>query len=159
MSQTERRPLKFESLQEAVTDAENLLTNGYEKAGNWDLAQCSHHLALWMSYPIEGFPKMGFPMNFIAWMMRHTIGPRWIGKIIDSGNWPTNSPTDQRTVATPGGNDAEAVAELKAAVDQLLKHDGPLHPSPAFGMMEKERLIELHKSHTAHHLGFLIPKS
>ncbi|MEZ6047723.1 MAG: DUF1569 domain-containing protein [Planctomycetaceae bacterium] len=159
MSTPNRRPLKFESLHDAVTESERLLAAGYTSAGNWNLAQCCHHLSLWMTYPMDGFPKLPFPMNLFAWTMRHTIGPRWIAKIIDSGEWPVGTPTDKRTIAPPGGNDAEAVAELKESVDRLLNHKGPLHPSPLFGMLEKERLIELHKLHTAHHLGFLIPQS
>ena len=53
----ERRKLTFASLDEVAADAENLLAKGYDKAGNWDLAQVAGHVAEWMRFPIEGFPK------------------------------------------------------------------------------------------------------
>ena len=40
-----RRELRFDSLDEVVRDAEHLLAVGYDRAGNWDLAQCCGHLA------------------------------------------------------------------------------------------------------------------
>lgn len=38
----ERRKLRFERLEDAVADAENLLARGYHKTGNWDLTPCCH---------------------------------------------------------------------------------------------------------------------
>ena len=53
-----RRPLKFDSLDAVVRDAENLLASGYDRAGNWDLAQVCGHLAEWLRFPMDGFPKV-----------------------------------------------------------------------------------------------------
>jgi hypothetical protein len=154
----ERRKLTFATLGEAVADAENLLAKGYERAGNWDLAQCCHHLVAVMTYPMDGFPRFGFPMNVGVWFLRVTVARRWLRKVLTSGVWPTGTPTDRRTVRPPGGNDAEAVALLKRAVERLLTHTGPLHASPLFGMLDQETLVKLHRIHTAHHLSFLVPK-
>ena len=38
-------PARRSNLDEVVRDAEILLAKGYEKAGQWDLAQCANHLA------------------------------------------------------------------------------------------------------------------
>jgi hypothetical protein len=154
----ERRQLAFASLDEAVRDAEHLLANGYEKTGNWDLTQCCHHLAEVMTYPIDGFPRFPFPMNVGAWLLKATVARRWLRKVLDSGVWPTGTPTDQRTVPAAGGSDAEAVAKLRRAVGRLLAHTRPLHPSPLFGMLDQETLVKLHRIHTAHHLSFLVPR-
>ena len=53
----ERRKLDVRHARRGRRDAENLLAKGYDKAGNWDLAQVRGHLAEWMRFPIEGFPK------------------------------------------------------------------------------------------------------
>lgn len=159
MNQSHRRPLKFETLEEAVRDAEMLLAQGYEKAGQWDLAQCCHHLAEWMKFPLDGFPRLPFPMNLMAPVLRRTVAPGMLKKILDSGEFPAGGPTDRQTIPSAGGNDAEGVAQLKHAVHRLLNHEGPLQPSPLFGMLDKETLIRLHRIHTAHHLSFLIPKT
>ncbi|MBO0701108.1 MAG: DUF1569 domain-containing protein, partial [Zavarzinella sp.] len=69
-----RRPLVFNTLDEIVRDAEALLAKGYDKAGNWDLAQVAGHVANWMTYPIDGFPKAPVPIRAMLWALRKTIG-------------------------------------------------------------------------------------
>jgi hypothetical protein len=155
----ERRQLRFATLDEAVRDAENLLAKGYDRAGNWDLTQCCHHLAVLMGWPIDGFPPFVFPRNVGVWLLRKTVAPVWLKKVLDTAVWPTGTPTDERTLPTAGGNDAEAVTELRQAVERLLAHTGPLQPSPLFGMLDKDTLVRLHCIHTAHHLSFLVPKA
>ena len=154
----QRRRLRFTTLDEAVRDAEHLLANGYVKTGNWDLAQCCHHLSEVMTYPMDGFPRFAFPLNVGTWLLKVTVARRWLRRVLESGVWPTGTPTDQRTVPAAGGDDAAAVARLKEAVGRLLAHAGPLHASPLFGMLDKETLVRLHRIHTAHHLSFLVPK-
>lgn len=154
----ERRKLRFDHLEEAVQDAENLLQQGYEQAGNWDLSQCCHHLAVLMEYPIDGFPAMPFPLNIVGRVLKHTFARGMLQKVLDSGVWPEGTPTDKRTVPNSGGNDAEAVEHLRQATTQLINHTGPFQPSPLFGDLDKETLLKLHRIHTAHHLSFLVPK-
>ena len=156
---TRRRQLRFATLDEAVRDAEHLLSKGYDRVGNWDLAQCCHHLAVLMAYPIDGFPKFRFPLSVACWLLKHTVASGQLQKVLDCGAWPTGTPTDKRTVQSAGGSDAEAVARLGRAVERLLAHEGPLRPSPLFGMLDKETLVKLHRVHTAHHLSFLLPRS
>jgi len=153
-----RRDLKFDTLDEAVRDAENLLARGYERAGNWDLAQCCHHLAVLMRWPIDGFPPMSLPRRVVARLLKWTIARRWLRRVLESGVWPIGTPTDERTFPPPGCTDAEAMAMLRDAVGRLLAHEGPFQESPLFGMLDKETLIKLHCIHTAHHLSFLVPK-
>ena len=154
MSTVQRRRLRFATLDEAVRDAEQLSANGYEKAGNWDLSQCCHHLTEVMTYPMDGFPRTPFPQNVAAWVLKQTVARRWLNKVLESGGWPTGP-----TVPAAGGDDADAVARLRRAVGRLLAHAGPLHPSPLFGMLDKETLVKLHRIHTAHHLSFLVPRA
>ena len=151
----ERRQLRFASLDEAVRDAEHLLQRGYGKVGNWDLAQCCHHLAVLMEYPIDGFPRFPFPLNAGCWLLKHTVAPGRLKKVLESGVSPARIPTDKRTVPSTGGSDAEAITRLKQAVDRLLAHTGSFQPSPLFGILDKETLVRLHRIHTAHHLSFL----
>lgn len=153
-----RRQLKFATLDDAVRDAERLLANGYERAGTWDLSQCGHHLAAVMTFPLDGFPPFRFPMNVGVWILKVTWARRWLRRVLESGVWPTGTPTDERTVPAAGGDDAAEVARLKSAVERLLSHTGPLHPSPLFGTLDRESLVKLHRIHTAHHLSFLVPK-
>ncbi|HEX6983723.1 MAG TPA: DUF1569 domain-containing protein, partial [Planctomycetaceae bacterium] len=71
-----RRTLVFHDLDDAVRDAESLLAGGYDRAGNWDLAQTCGHLVEWMSYPIDGYPRPPALLRPVFWAVRKTIGPR-----------------------------------------------------------------------------------
>jgi hypothetical protein len=153
-----RRELKFATLDEAVRDAEILLARGYDRAGNWDLAQCCHHLAVLMAWPIDGFPQMAWPRRAAACLLKRTIARRWLRKVLESGVWPAGTPTNERTFPVPGFTATEAVVMLGRAVDRLVTHAGPLREAQLFGMLDKETLLTLHRIHSAHHLSFLVPK-
>ena len=153
----ERRKLSFASFDEVVADAENLLAKGYERAGNWDLAQVVGHVAEWMRYPVEGFPKPPIFIRPMLWLMKVTAGKRMRDRILAEGFAPGGH-TMPQTVPPPGGEPAEAVAKLKSAVAGWKSHTGEVHPSPLFGAMTKETALQLQLKHAAHHLSFLIPK-
>jgi Protein of unknown function (DUF1569) len=154
-----RRSLVFNDLDEVVRDAEALLARGYEKAGQWDLAQCANHLADWMRFPVEGFPKAPAPIRAMLWMMRKTIGRKKLLTYLKDKNFPAGKPTMPQTVAAPGGDARAAVAKLKSSVEKLKAFTGTIVPSPLFGAMTKEEAVGMQLVHAAHHLSFLIPKN
>jgi hypothetical protein len=153
----ERRKLSYASLDEVAADAENLLAKGYEKAGNWDLAQVSGHVAEWMRFPIEGFPKPPTFIKPMLWLMKVTAGKKMLAKILAEGFSPGGR-TMPETVPPSGGDPAEAVAKLRAVVEKWKTHAGEVYPSPLFGPMTKDTALQLQLRHAAHHLSFLIPK-
>jgi hypothetical protein len=152
-----RRDLTFASLDEVVADAENLLAKGYDRAGNWDLAQVCLHLAEWMRFPVEGFPKMPVFLRPVMWLMRVTAGKKLRAKVL-AGGFDAGGRTMPQTVFTPGSDPAAAVAKLKEAGAKFEAHVGPVHPSPLFGTMTKDEALQLQLKHCAHHLSFLVPK-
>lgn len=153
----ERRKPTFATLDDAVRDAEALLATGYDKAGNWDLAQVCLHLAEWLRFPVEGFPKMPLLLRPVGWLVRTLIGKAMRTKVLANG-FSAGGQTMPQTVFPPGGDAAVAVAKLKAAVEQLKAHAGPIHPSPLFGAMTKDEAVQLQLKHCEHHLSFLIPR-
>src|SRR5262245_374095 len=111
-----RRDLKFASLDEAVQDAEHLLARGYERAGNWGLAVGvprggGRGVGVW-----SGSRTVRLPRGGRARFLKKTSGRRWLRKVLETGTWPTGTPTDERTFPPPGCTDAEAVAMLRQAV-------------------------------------------
>ncbi|HEY3789727.1 MAG TPA: DUF1569 domain-containing protein [Urbifossiella sp.] len=153
-----RRTLRFASLDDAVADAEHLLAMGYDKAGCWDLAQCCFHMAEWMRFPMDGFPKAPAPIRLMLWMARNSIGPKLLRKYLADG-MPAGKPTLPQTVPLSGGNDAAAVNGLKETVERVRTFAGPPLPSPLFGSMHRSTWVRLNCVHAAHHLSFLVPKS
>jgi len=154
----ERRKLSFASFDDVVHDAENLLARGYDKAGNWDLAQVCGHLAEWMRFPLDGFPKMPLLLRPMFWVVRVTIGKKIRAKIMAKG-FSVGSGTMPQTVPTPGGDALGAVAKLKEIAERWKTFAGPIHPSPLFGTMDKEEALKLQLKHCEHHLSFLIPRA
>jgi len=153
-----RRTLQYADLDAVIADAELLLTKGYDKTGNWDLAQCCLHLTQWLTFPIEGFPKPPLPIRMMLWMMKVTIGRPKLNKYLAEKAFPTGKPTIPETVYQTGGDPKEAVAKLNAAVRKFQAHKGDVHPSPLFGSMTKDECTRLQLVHCAHHLSFLVPK-
>jgi hypothetical protein len=155
---TERRKLTFATLDDVVRDAETLLARGYDRAGNWDLAQVCSHIENWMSFPLDGFPKAPLPIRMMLGMVRVTLGKGMLTKYLADG-MPSGKPTMPQSVHPPGGDAAAAVAKLRETAARFKAHTGPIHPSPLFGPMDQDTARRLQLVHCAHHLSFLIPKT
>ena len=154
-----RRDLTFATFDDIVLDAENLLARGYDRAGNWDLAQCCGHLAEWMRFSLDGYPKVPLLLRPVVAVMRATLGTGMLKKIITTGKFDTGGRTLKETVFAPGGNDAAAVAKLRETVERFKAHAGPFHPSPLLGQLTRGGWVRVNLAHCAHHLSFLVPKS
>lgn len=158
MSSPVRRTLAFATLGDVVADVRNLEVKGYEKAGNWDLAQVCFHLSEWMRFPMDGFPRPPLIIGAMFWVVRNTIGKRIVRKVLSEG-FPVGSRTMPQTVILPGSNLEKSVAELNATVERFRTRSQPIFPSPFFGAMDKIEATKLQLAHCAHHLSFLIPKA
>ena len=154
-----RRELRFETFDDAVRDAEHLLSVGYDRVGKWDLAQCCGHLQRWISYPMDGFPPTPLLFRPILFLMRNLVAPRELSKALESGTTKPGMPTIPQSVPHPGEDAAKAVQAFRETVARFKSHPGPFHPSPLFGSLDREKLTRLHVIHAAHHLSFLVPKT
>jgi hypothetical protein len=153
-----RRTLKFESLQDAVKDAERLLIGGYDKAGQWDYGQVLGHLTRWLSYPLDGFPPLPMWLRPIFFVVRTTMAKKMLKKVLESSVMPAGSKTAPQSVPEVGIDPKRAFADYKAAVIRWQDHAGEFLPSPLFGAMSRDEAAMLHTVHAAHHLSFLLPK-
>ena len=158
-----RRELRFETLDDAVRDAESLLKTGYVSVGQWDLAQVCEHLADWMTFPLDGFPKAPLPLTILMWVMRRTtIGPMIFRDIVSKRQMRAGSSTIPETVhrqSTDPATAERAVGRLRTTVDRFKNWTGAIIPSPLFGSITKEQATVLQCVHCSHHLSFLRPKS
>jgi hypothetical protein len=153
-----RRTLRFDDLDDVVREAESLRASGYHRAGAWDLAQVCTHLAEWMRFPLDGFPRPPAPIRAMLWVMKNTFGRRQLRKVLATSSMPAGGPTMPETVAAAGGDETAAVERLRQTVARFKAHTGPLHPSPLFGPLDKEAATRLQLVHCAHHLSFLVPR-
>jgi hypothetical protein len=153
-----RRELDFRNLDDVVKDMESLRAGGYFQIGGWDLVQVCGHLAEWMRFPLDGFPKPLVPIRLMLWSMRLTVGPRLLRKTLQARSMPIGRQTFPETVPPPGGDEAAAVQRFCQLVTRFQAHDGRYHPSPLFGAMDRETLTQLQLIHCSHHLSFLMPR-
>lgn len=149
----------FRNLDEVVADIDLLRLKGYDQAGSWNLTQASGHLANWLSYPIDGYPKPGCLMGLMMWMLRNTAGNSWYHKIVTTGKMPAGKPTLKSSIPASDADETAAVNRLKDVAIRLKNYKGEVHPSPVFGKRTVEDVIKLQLIHCAHHLSFLIPKA
>lgn len=153
-----RRDLRFSNLDEVIADVEILRARGYEKAGNWNLAQVCGHLANWLGYPVNGFPKAGCLVGSILGLMRVTVGKKLLRKTLARGSMRAGGQTMPESVPAATEDEAGAAAKLKEAARRFKEHPGEYHPSPLFGQLTRDEALKLQLIHCAHHLSFLIPK-
>jgi hypothetical protein len=155
---TARRDLTFATLDDAARDAEHLLAVGYERAGNWDLAQVCGHLTEWLRYPLDGYPKAPLVICPLLWLAKVTVGRSMRDEILRTGKFRSGGRTMPETVPQPGGDSAAAVARFQETAARFQAHAGGFDPSPLFGQMTRDEWLRLNLAHCAHHLSFLVPK-
>lgn len=145
----------FNSLDQVLEHAMHLRDKGYTHQGQWNLAQTCHHLASWMTYPLEGFPTQPWFVRLMLGAIRLTVGKSMLTGIIATGKMRPNTPTMPETVAPPELDVDQALQQLGRAVKAFNQHTGPIHPSPLFGAMNKETALRLQLIHAAHHFANL----
>lgn len=155
----EARKLSFDSLDSAIQDAEQLLSSGYETVGNWNLVQVCGHLENWLSYPMNGFPKMDLPADATSDPEAAEAGKVTLNNILSNG-FPNGVPTLPDTIPLADSvSEKAALGRLREVVEQFNEFEGDIVASPFFGVMDKATTLSLQLRHFAHHLGFLIPNS
>src|SRR5690349_8705952 len=149
----ERRCLRFDGFDEVLSDADALLRSGYDRGGNWGLAQTCHHLAASLETTLDGFPRrMAWPVRLLArWLFLPTI--------LRHGVIRVRLPSPAYLLPPDAADEPVAVARLRTAVARFEAHSGAMHLSPAFGRLSREQWRELHLWHCEHHLSFLKPRS
>ncbi len=155
----QRRELQFADWDAVLADL-RLLSAGCTPCGKWNLGQTVRHLNDWLRFPVEGFPKAPLPMRLMMAVMRNTVGPGMLRKIISTGKMGDGVPTAPQTVYDSTDDSAateDAIRQLEEAIDLFRRHDGPICSSPVFGKMDKATAEKLQLVHFAHHLSWLSP--
>ena len=165
---SEQRPLRFETWDDGVAELHSLIADGYRRSGNWTLAAVADHCRIWLEAaferPVEMSKLMAIPMAVVGPIVRRTIGPKMLTKILDRNAMSAGLATVPATVRDDAeqydaAEDAAAVECLTQTIERFKRHDGEILPSPLFGEMDRDSADHMHRIHLAHHLGFLIPNT
>jgi len=151
----QRRQLRFESIDQAIDDIDNLHACGHERLGKWSLAEVCDHLTMAMRMSLDGWPadrRVPWPMRlFGATVAKWTI--LWFGWIprgvpLPHGSLGNEDPRPEQT----------AVSHCIATLRELRDHDGDFYPHPIVGRMTPKQWCRYHLVHAAHHLSLLVPR-
>jgi hypothetical protein len=147
------RKLSFTDFSQVHSELDRLHRGGYDRLGQWDLAQICDHLAYFIRESLDGFTFR------VPWLIKFLFGRLVLRQILKTGRMRSGVTTPQKPLPAPGGDEAAAITRLKEVIDRLCAHPGELHTSPFFGYLTPEQWRKLHLIHCAHHLGYLVPKS
>jgi hypothetical protein len=148
-----QRELDFKTFDEMLAELDRLHKSGYDKAGQWDLGQTCDHLTYFIRGTLDGHPF------HVPWLLKILLGRFILWRILKTKRMWAGATTPQKPLPEPGGDEAAAVAQFKKAVARLRDHQGEMHASPLFGYLTPQQWRDLHLIHSAHHLGYLLPKS
>ena len=150
--------LDFRSLDDVVAYARQCHAEGYDRTGNWDLAQTCRHLTDWLRAPLDGPPPMPWLMKLPMAVIRWTMGPGLLERFLAERRLPARMGTVKATLHSPEKDATLAVEEFAATVARFTAHNGPwLRPSPLFNTLDPERILELQLVHCMHHFCRLKP--
>jgi len=152
-----RRKLRFETVDEAIAEAERLVAAEREgrlaRAGNWSLGQALGHLATWVEFAFDGYPpsvRAPLPVRLVLRALR--------GRMLAAGMRP-----GVRIPRLPGGTLGLEEIPLEVALPRFrdamrrLQASAPSRVNPAFGALTHEQWIQLNLRHAELHLGFQVP--
>ena len=148
----QRRSLRFTDFDQVLADAEHLMTTGYDRAGNWNLAQVCHHLAVVFENSMDGFPKL------LPWPVRLIARQFFLPQVLRHETSHRRAPAAADLLPPDTEDAAAAIDRLRRSVGRFNAHRGDLARSPAFGTLTPSKWREVHLWHCEHHLSFLIPK-
>ena len=150
---TGRRPLHFNTIDDALADVERLAAaekqGRLKRLGNWTFGQILGHLASWARYSYDGVPiKVPF---FIRWVVR-PLKRRAISKPMPAGRSIPRVPGG--TVGTDNLSTDEGLARFRESFTRL-KDECPGRPHLLFGKLTHDQWINLNLRHAELHLSFV----
>ena len=150
----QRRQLRFETIDDALADAERLVAaereGRLERCGNWTLGQALGHLATWASFAFDGYPKAvhaPLPVRMILRLMRNRIINKGMMSGVKIGRVPGG------TVGLDVISTDEGLRRFRGAM-QRLRDTPPTIVNPVFGRLTHQQWIDLNLRHAELHLSF-----
>jgi Protein of unknown function (DUF1569) len=157
MPTSTRRTLRFETLDQVLTDVSTLVdadANGkLHCCGNWTLGQNLNHLATWVDYSYDGAP-MKIPF-FVPWITRPFKNIFLTKPMKPGAKIPK---VTGGTLATNMVSTADGLAHIQKSFTRLAS-EVPVRPHVLFGKMNHKEWIAQHLRHAELHLSFMTADS
>lgn len=149
---SQRRTLRFATLDEFLQDAEAMAAGECKTVGNWSYGQILGHLASAMNSSIDGF---GFQAS---WFLRKIIAPFLKNSALTKPLKPGIKlpKSADKYLPDPSLTVEDSLAECRKAVERLAS-ETPKAKHPFFGAMASEEWMALHLRHAELHMSFVVP--
>lgn len=152
-AQQTRRTLRFDTLEQALSEAESLTATAVTTSGNYSLGQILEHLARTIDV-VNGdlqAPPIPLPLRLAGRLLR----PMFLNRPMRSG---FKLPSKAQSVFWPDHEtDAKASLEhYRRAITRLMQID-PLPKHPLLGEMDRRQHEQLQCRHAELHLSFVHP--
>lgn len=150
-----RRRLRFETLHEAIAEAERIAAAEREGRltckGSWTPGQALGHLATWINFGFDGYPITATPEAAAKSQARK---PTALREGLFAGVRLPGIPSGTAGVE-PLPTD-EGLRRFRGACERL-ENGTPTHSHPYFGAMTRDEWFLLHLRHSELHLSYLHP--
>ena len=150
---TNRRKLRFSSIDEVFADVEKLLAaeraGNLARIGNWSFGQTLGHLAAWAGFCFDGYPIN--PPKVIGWILRLRRNSFIRGAMPAGVHIPR---VKGGTVAIEQLATEEGYSRFHRAFERL-KSNCPPDRHPFLGKMTHDDWIALNLRHCELHLSFM----
>ncbi len=144
-----RRKVRYESLDELLTDARRLSGVEVHMLGNWLAGQIYQHLAQTLDASIDGF-SFSMPAP-VRWIMTLLMKKKFLNKELPAGFKSTGKFIPEETSAEKG------FASLQKAIERQKQVTGRV-PHPGFGRISRDEWNDFHLRHAEMHMSFLIDR-
>ncbi len=139
------RELRCGTFEDIRAELHRLSQGPVETTGNWSYYQILTHLTKGVEGSMKGV-KRDMP-----WWKKHLLGPALYRLFVFRGYIPRGikGPPSDRVE----GNEAEALAAFRKALDDFEKHEGPWSDHPILGPLTKAQWANFHPLHFANHVS------
>ena len=152
-----RRQLSFADLDAVAADVDALVAaenaGKLKRLGNWSLGQACGHVAAFIDYAFDGYPKeLSSPPWYIKFLVKFKRNDFLNGKLPAGIKIPR---IEGGTTGIEPVSTQEGVARLKRSIDRL-KAKPPGIPNPIFGPLTHTEWQSMHRGHAQLHLSFFV---
>lgn len=147
-----RRQLDFHRWPDVLAEVDTLRRDGYDRAGNWNLAQIVDHVGEGLRTAVKGCDHQG------PWIIRRVFGPMLLPRILKQRRMKAGIKVPKWWLPGPSDDESAAVARFRADVAAFEAMSGTPFPHPFFGPLTKSQWNDLALIHASHHLSFLNPR-
>jgi hypothetical protein len=144
---TDRRKVRYESLEELLADAQQLAANGARTVGNWSQGEIYDHLAKALDSSIDG-ANFSFPAP-VRWVALLLFKRRFLKKGLPAG-YKAPGQYVPKTIPTE-----DALKSLEQAIARQ-QQEAKRARHPIFGNIDREEWTDFHLRHAELHMSFLV---